>query len=48
MKLIYRRSDLAQSLSQLLLLLALDRDLHERQHAERQYRQHGDRDHQFD
>lgn len=48
MKLIDRFAHLAQGLTQLLLFLSLDRDLNQRNNSERQNRQHGDRDYQFD
>src|SRR5712692_4451918 len=48
MKLIDRFAHLAQGVMELLLFLSLDRDLDQWDNAERQNRQHADRDHQLD
>src|SRR2546429_3312819 len=48
MKLIDRFAHFAQLLAQLLFLLSLRGDLNQWNHAERENRQHGDRDDQLD
>ncbi len=48
MKLVDGHPHLPQRLAELLLLLPLHRNFHERQYTERHNRKHGERDHQLD